>query len=411
MRIQQIKIKAQVESGQAIVILALVMVALLGFVGLVVDGGGLFFLQRDAQNATDAAVIAATYARCTNAAPADVMAAGYAAAEQNGFYNGYDGRTVVVNNPPINGEEAGNDNYIQVDITATKPSYFIQMVYRGPLQVSTRAVGYCLPPFDPSDLPAITGLADAATCTNTIKWSGSSATIRGGVFSNGDIQFHGSDNLIDGGADAAGVVDQGNNNTYVNGTPQNGVPSITNPLEGIFIIGDYAPGGTVATSIQASGGIYHAILSSADDPDYKDGNNTWDVDNRTLEGLYYVDGNVSLGNSVDFAQSPSGVSIVATGKISGNAVHATYYPPANGVLFWSNETTNCGTDAINMSGNNTQWHGLIYAPYGGISVSGSDLTLIGVVIGQTFSTDASHMLLVADPSVIPPRPPLVRVAE
>src|SRR3990172_7448497 len=68
-----IKIKAQPEAGQAIVILALVMVALIGFLGLVVDGGGLLFLQRDAQNATDAAVIAATYARCTNATRGDVI--------------------------------------------------------------------------------------------------------------------------------------------------------------------------------------------------------------------------------------------------------------------------------------------------------------------------------------------------
>ncbi|MBK8028375.1 MAG: hypothetical protein IPK17_02470 [Chloroflexi bacterium] len=39
---------------------------LIGALGLAVDGGGLFFLQRDAQNAADAAAIAGAYARCTS---------------------------------------------------------------------------------------------------------------------------------------------------------------------------------------------------------------------------------------------------------------------------------------------------------------------------------------------------------
>src|SRR3954454_15500212 len=92
--------RASVQSGQAIVLMALTMVGLLGFTGLAVDGGGLFFLQRDAQNATDAAVIAATYARCTGATSTEIVTAGVAAAEANGFFNGKDGRTVSVVNPP-----------------------------------------------------------------------------------------------------------------------------------------------------------------------------------------------------------------------------------------------------------------------------------------------------------------------
>jgi len=54
------------ESGQAIVLVALVMVALLAATGMAVDGGGLYFLYRDAQNATDSAALAAAYTLCTN---------------------------------------------------------------------------------------------------------------------------------------------------------------------------------------------------------------------------------------------------------------------------------------------------------------------------------------------------------
>lgn len=405
---QQPNVRMRAQSGQAIVIMALAMVALLGFTGLAVDGGGLFFLQRDAQNATDAAVIAATYARCTGAGSSEIIEAGTAAAEANGFVDGIDGRAVSVDNPPLHGDKAGDPSYVEVNVSADKPSYFIQVVYQGPLMVSTRAVGYCLPPIDPSSLPAITGLS--STCTNTVKWGGSTAEIRGGVFSNNDMQFTGSDNSISDGADAVTHVDSpSSGNNSFDPAPQEGVDPKTDLLENYYNIDDFAPGTTLTNAVPS--GYYHAIFSNADDSDYKDGNHTWDVDSRTLEGMYYIDGDVKLGNSVSFGSQ--GVSIIATGKISGNAVNANYYQYAGstGVLFFSNESTNCGTDAIKMSGSSTQWHGLIYAPNGGVSVSGSELTLIGVVIGQTFSTDASEMLLVGDPSVIPPRPPLVKIAE
>src|SRR5689334_14336741 len=117
------------ESGQAIVLMALVAVLLLGMLGLAIDGGGLYFLWRDAQNATDAAVMAATYARCTNG---DETKAALQAAAQNGFDNNGISNTVKVFTP-TDGIGANNRNYIQVNINAQKPSYFIQIVYKNPL--------------------------------------------------------------------------------------------------------------------------------------------------------------------------------------------------------------------------------------------------------------------------------------
>lgn len=114
---------SQAESGQAIVLLMLALVALIGITGLALDGGGLYFLSRDAQNATDAAVLAATYARCTNASPADVVAAGIAAAAENGFRNGLDGRRVEVYNPPLHGKKPPRPTPIAtLKSTSARPS-------------------------------------------------------------------------------------------------------------------------------------------------------------------------------------------------------------------------------------------------------------------------------------------------
>jgi hypothetical protein len=411
-------IRLQAESGQAIVLLALAIVALIGIVGLAIDGGGMFFLQRDAQNAADAAAVAATYARCTTpGSTADRIAAareaGLIAAQQNGFTDGQDGRSVSVLIPPSDGPRAGDDDYVQVNISASKPAYFIQVVYKGPLQASVRAIGYCNPPFDPATVPALFGIS--SVCTNVVRWAGSTADIQGGVFSNNDIQFTGSDNTIGGAVEGVNHVDSpsSNNNHFDTGQPTSPVPSQSDPLANIYKIGDYAPGGSVASTAP----IYHPILQGSDssapnyDPDYNDGNQTWHVNNRVLEGLYYVQGDVSLGNNVTFGAA--GFSVVATGQISGIAVDVSYYqyPGSTGVLFFSNETTTCGNNAIDMSGNTTEWHGLVYAPHGGVKVSGSSLALYGIIVADTITMDASNMVLHADPTILPPIPPLVKLSE
>jgi len=49
------------QSGQAIVLIALIMVVLLGFLGLAIDGGGAYLDRRSMQGAVDAAALAAAY--------------------------------------------------------------------------------------------------------------------------------------------------------------------------------------------------------------------------------------------------------------------------------------------------------------------------------------------------------------
>ncbi len=319
----------QAQSGQAIVLIAFAMIALIGMLGLVVDGGGLFFLQRDAQNATDAAVIAATYARCTSGSLTEseiqtkVIAAGQAAAVANGFIDGKDGRKVTIQNPAPDSAHPTDNHYVQVDISATKPSYFIQLVFKGPLAVSTRAIGYCNPPFDPSSVKAIMGLA--STCTgNTVKWAGSTGYIEGGVYSNNNMQFTGSDNTIDGGANAVTTVDNpasGNNSyspAYTDTTTGANNPIVPDPLADIYNVDYFKPGGTFAQAAQTAG-YYHYVTKGAGGTGtgapYTFAGSTWKA-SGTLEGLYYVEGNASLGNNP--AIGPLGITIVATGDITGN---------------------------------------------------------------------------------------------
>ena len=123
------------QRGQAIVLIAAVMVALIAALGLAIDGGGLFLLYRDVQNATDSAALTAAYAMCTGAPIEDSV---YDNARQNGFANGVRGTVTITYPPPV-----GSMNYVEIEIEATKPAYFIQIVYPGDLTVRASTTSQC----------------------------------------------------------------------------------------------------------------------------------------------------------------------------------------------------------------------------------------------------------------------------
>lgn len=415
------------QSGQAIVLIALVMIVLIGMLGLAIDGGGLYFLWRDAQNADDAAVLAASYARCTNG---DFTHAALEAAAQNGFDNNGQSNTVKVYSPPITGSAVGKANYVQVDITAVKPSYFIHLVYKGPLQVTTRAVGYCNPPLDPSTVPAV--FAGSLTCQNAIHWTNSGNYVEGGLFSNNDIlmQGGGQGNVIVGDSGAVNIVDYHSQNTTwyesdgtTTTTPTNHSDQRTDPLS--LQVADYMP-----ANIHPTPPLYTAIFSSSDDNAFHDPSpgsgklGVWNPPNGTqLEGFYYVNGDVTIGTGVivdgdrNGDGKHEGLTIVAQGSIDiqvGSGKQLNYYKNAGiGLIAFSGAGTGepCGYNAVKVSGSAASVWGVVYAPYGGVDFNLSNLTIHGTIIGNTVTMGGSQFTLIYDPTLLPARPPSIQVAE
>jgi hypothetical protein len=406
------------ESGQAIVIIALMLVGLIGFLGLAVDGGGMFLLYRNVQSATDAAVVAASYALCTDGDP---VAAAYAAAELNGYKNdAADPNTLVtVNNPPLNGEKAGDDDYVEITISAVKPAYFIQLVYKGPLRVTNRAVGYCIPPRNPY---TIAGLwAGSTTCQNGIKWGGSDSEIHSDIHSNHEVLIGGGGggNEVYGDVTAVTLVDGPNTEYYtdddppVANTPQTGTEYLQEQDPLGYRISDFAPGSDFA---RRAGANYHVISATSSPPSgmgswSSAGGGEWRLgsNNVGIQGVFYVEGNVDLGNG--FSSGANGISIISTGKISGSG-GATMRYALDGILFFTSAVSPCPSSTmINVSGSGNSWFGVIYAPYAGVNVSGSNHTIHGGIFADTIEIQGSELDFWYDPSMIPPRPPSVTIAE
>ena len=87
---------AEGERGQALVIFALALVAIIGMCGLVLDAGSASVQRRDQQNVADTAALAGANDYLVNGSDAAAVARGRTIAAQNGYTHGTDGVTVDV---------------------------------------------------------------------------------------------------------------------------------------------------------------------------------------------------------------------------------------------------------------------------------------------------------------------------
>ena len=118
------KIK-HIERGQALIVIALALVGLMGIAGLVVDGGNAFQDRQRAQNAVDSAALASAHARLKGGSMVD---AALQAAATNGYDNDGVRSIISLYTPPKDGPHAGDIEYIQVIIRSTVPTYLMRVV-------------------------------------------------------------------------------------------------------------------------------------------------------------------------------------------------------------------------------------------------------------------------------------------
>lgn len=120
------------ESGQMLVLFVLALGVLMGFVAMTVDVGMILYERRSAQNAADAAALAAV-AELPNSPSAAVTAA-HEWAEKNGF-DGVNGATITVNTP-----YQGDPDLVEVVIEEEVPFLFATVLGLESTGVHARAV-------------------------------------------------------------------------------------------------------------------------------------------------------------------------------------------------------------------------------------------------------------------------------
>lgn len=128
------------ESGGVLIIAALSMTALLGFLALATDVGVLFRTRRNVQIAADAAAVAGSVNYLHNGSVSSAIAAAKSASSSNGITDGASGAVVTVNIPPTGGPSAGNAAFVEAIVSKPKNTIFMGMFGFKTMTVNARAV-------------------------------------------------------------------------------------------------------------------------------------------------------------------------------------------------------------------------------------------------------------------------------
>ncbi len=377
------------EKGQAILIIALSIIVLMGFAALAIDGARLYSERRAAQNAADAAVLSAALTKCTNG---NIVSAAQQIAASNGYNNDGVKNIVVVNNPPLSGTYSGNTKYIEVIITTKVDPGFAVFFHPDPFELVGRAVSHCNINTS-GGTTAGTPYGNAIVTTSPHECSamllggnGDITVTNGGVFVNSDctggnpaVKLGGNGDLIANPINVVGGVKTGGNGTLSQ------APTKVSPITTYWDVPvPDKPSGTCTSfkagksAVTINPGLYCGIDLSSDG------------DVTLNPGIYYIQsggfkmsGNGSLtAHNVLIYIAPGGgdFSITANGSMD---ITAPTSGPYKGLAIYANDGKK---NLVDMSGNgNMLATGTIYAPNSRVKITGngSNTTLTAQIVSDT----------------------------
>jgi hypothetical protein len=175
------------EKGQALILIAFGIVAILGLTALAIDGGNAFADRRHAQNAADNAALAAALTRLNNG---DWQQAAFTRAADNTYDNNGVSNEVFVHNPPIEGPYACPahrcNDYIQVIIESRVDTWFARIVGVEFVNNRVHAIARAKPRVPYFDGHAIVALSPGGGPKPAIRFRGASELVvtGSGVLSN-----------------------------------------------------------------------------------------------------------------------------------------------------------------------------------------------------------------------------------
>lgn len=384
----RMSIRRKSEHGQALILIALAVVGLLGLTALAVDGGHVFAQRRQAQNAADTAAFAAAIAKIKGT---NFVQAGEDRASSNGFTQGGNA-TVTINNPPDSSAPPayiGNNDYVQAIIEADIPTFFARIVGVTSIPIRVQAVAQSLPkrPEVVSPGNGIVGLGNGCQTGAIVTVGGNSMlTISGGgIFSNSQsngggtgscyaFTFNGGATLTIAGMDLVGCVKDDDRPKIFFDPPTGTIDCSQSTIPYPMPAPDFNATCSNPGSVDSSG-----IASPGNYGDFPPAGTT-----TLLPGKYCISGNFKTSNSDHL--TGDGVLFIVQKDVqwTGGTIHFTpitaaqdpdaanlllYVPYKNGCDPASNPNR-CHTVNVN-AGTDAQWSGTIFAPDSNCVINGS----------------------------------------
>lgn len=372
------------ERGAVLVFMALLMVGLLVMAAIVIDIGNARQNRRRAQNAVDAAALAA-------AADYDGSSAGATAARTQALafldVNDFEGLTgsgdsyscgngetcsvILTFSPaPVAAPPTPDLNTrfcVRIDMTNLEVgTYFAGVIGADRIDVGVTANGCRRFSGGGANIPGLLTTGD--DCTDPAKMfvtSGQSNLFEGGIHSNYDAKDNGNGNTRTGSATYVDVINE--NNGLWDGATQ--VAPQTNPFAGVTA-SLYAPGGLRAAPYDSVTPANDNYFSFTGDQDFSGNMNS---------GIYYTTGKTTISGPVTILphNGHTGATFVTGGGIislSATDILLQHFDddPSRLVLFsdYDEAGENCDKESIQMSGNCIRIDGVVYASRGKFRLSG-----------------------------------------
>jgi len=402
------------ESGQAVVIGVVSLLAVLPCVGLAIDVGQFRFQQQRMQSAVDAAALAGAIEVSSCAGTANCTAL-QTAAQQSLVENGFTGSTLkkqcaavatgltlVVNNGPCSlgstsgDPNYGNSSYVEALLSAPSNTFFANLVGIHTIRISVRAEAYVAPSF--------------CLFTST---SNTTSTGPQGILLNGGTLSANCGVMDDSGSSTALATDSGatlnstkfevhggwspNNGGAFNSTPVTAVPAVSDPLS---YLTPPTPGTCTSQTVAGTGST--TLNPGTFCSGFNLNSNTTVALNP---GTYIIEGGVNAGTGT--TMTGTGVTLYFTGsgqlQMNSGSTAQLVAPTTGslaGILIWEASTD---SNAMIVNGNTSaDLQGAVYLPSAQLTINSAantaqytilDVNSMILNTGANFTIDSNYSSL------------------
>ena len=378
---------ARDERGAIAVMTALCLSVLLGFVSLAVEATNWEMTQLAEQTAADRAANAAGF--LLGSASLSKEAKGVAAA--NGFTDGVASTTVIVNQPPANGNYTSNTSAIEVIVSRQQARLISSLFLSGNTQtISARAVAVpltdpvCVLALDPSSSGTINASGGATITANGCDFRNNSSSTTDTTLSGGAV-INASSVYLTGNYSASG-----GSSIAVTGTLKTSAAAASDPYASRTIptySGCSASTGTYTGTISAATGVPYVFcggLTVGNGGSVGTDCTGYSGQLKLTQGVYIIDGGNFTIPGGTCLTATGGVTIILTSSagnsygiitVSGSGKFLITAPSTGataGLAVWMDKNAPLNTTYDTFSGQtNETIQGAIYAPSQKVEYSGS----------------------------------------
>ena len=401
-QLQRLRTRCRKSEGQVLLLFAAALPLLLAMLGLVLDGGRLFFEKRHAQIAADAGARSAAFELLRgNSLQSEIDEASQTDARLNGYDDTATGTSVAA----LIGPTGYSNNFVQVTVSKQVPTTLMKIFSKDFSTVAARAIAGIVPDTTPPCVLALNPTASGGLTMNGNATLNAECKVMVNSNSPASMVQNGSGACVN--AHAIGYVAHGSHvgsgglscfnptpagqaivdaDPYDDLTPPDpaSLPLISNPM---VVINE---GNVAAQSPMLPGYYRRGIFVSS----------TISISLDMNPGVYLVDGFSATGNVTLRGTDITIIDICGPGPLSGitiaGTVDAQLSAPDSGpwknILFYS-----LCPDASMLTGNaTTTFEGVMYFPNANITFGGNQgaTATWGMIIADTITFNGNPNLTV-----------------